>query len=53
MAKINITGLGKLGFPMACFLSKYNREINIFDINKKLTNIIDYLHYFYIFLNML
>jgi UDPglucose 6-dehydrogenase len=40
MAKINITGLGKLGFPMACFLSKYNREINIFDINKKLTNII-------------
>jgi UDPglucose 6-dehydrogenase len=40
MAKINITGLGKLGFPMACFLSKYNKEINIFDINKKLTNII-------------
>lgn len=36
--KINVMGLGKLGFPMAMFLTRSNYKIQCHDINKNLTN---------------
>jgi UDPglucose 6-dehydrogenase len=35
--KINVMGLGKLGFPMAMFLTNSNYKIQCHDINKNLT----------------
>ena len=48
--KINVIGLGKLGFPMAKFLSSSNYKIQAFDINNEITNLIrnkphEYLKY--------
>jgi UDPglucose 6-dehydrogenase len=37
---INIMGLGKLGFPMACFLGS-KHSVKCFDINSKLRNILE------------
>ena len=34
---ISVIGLGKLGFPMAKFLSYYNHSVSCFDINVKLS----------------
>ncbi len=34
--KISVIGLGKLGFPMAKFLKKFNFEVSAYDINQKL-----------------
>jgi len=38
--KINVMGLGKLGFPMAMFLTKSNYKIQCHDISKDLTNVL-------------
>ena len=41
--KISVIGLGKLGFPMAKFLKKFNFEVSAYDINQKLCLSIDQL----------
>ena len=38
--KINVIGLGKLGFPMAKFCQVQIIKIQAFDINNEITNLI-------------